>query len=80
MTRLQQTMSGAQAWQTLGLMLCLQARAAHSRHNVLPVPVGLSNSAFLPCDHQTQHIADLRVLHTYHELMHMQARHTSWRD
>ena len=26
-----------------------QARAAHSRHSVFPVPVGLSSRAFFPC-------------------------------
>jgi hypothetical protein len=30
----------------------LQARVAHSRHRVFPVPVGLSSKAFLPCSTQ----------------------------
>lgn len=30
--------------------LACHASDAHSRQSVLPVPVGLSNSAFLPCN------------------------------
>jgi hypothetical protein len=34
---------------TLFMNACRQASVAHSRHSVLPVPVGLSSSAFSDC-------------------------------
>ena len=35
----------------VSLKFCLHARVAHSRHRVLPVPVGLSRIPFFFCKH-----------------------------
>jgi len=40
----------------------LQANVAHRRHNVLPVPVGLSSNAFSPLNGELKEIERNRLI------------------